>query len=119
MKQLSKNARDFVDDVVKYVKTDVNSQAVGVKVRSALSKITADVQSGNMAVVETAVDLSDAEKSELGKVLEHILKRPVSLSVLKKTDMLGGMRITVGDWVYDATLSNQLKQIESHLIESL
>jgi F-type H+-transporting ATPase subunit delta len=119
MKPLTKNARDFVDDIVRYVKTDVNSQAAGAKVRSALTKITADVQSGNVAVVETAVDLSETEKNELRRVLEIILNHPVSLTIQAKPDMLGGIRIAVGDWVYDASLSNQLKQIQSHLIESL
>jgi F-type H+-transporting ATPase subunit delta len=119
MKSLNKDAREFVDGVVKFVKTDANSTTIGSKVAKALSKVTSDNDGTHTAMVESAVAITSDEKSALIKTLKDLFGDDISIQTQVKPDILGGIRITVGDWIYDATLSNHLKQIQSNLIENL
>jgi F-type H+-transporting ATPase subunit delta len=119
MKQLSGDAKEFVLGVLDYVKSEAKSPDTRAKVRSALNKVSADEQNRNVAFVETAIELSEKEFADLKKALEGLFKRTLEVKMNVKPELLGGMRISVGDWIYDATLSNQLYQLQSNLIESL
>jgi F0F1-type ATP synthase delta subunit len=119
MKTLSKDARDFVDGVVKYIKTDSKSITVGSQVRSVLAKVTEAENLENKAVIETAVSFNEIETKSIKEVLERLFGHPIEPKIVVSPKLIGGFCITVGDWVYDATLSSQLKQIKNNLFSSL
>jgi F0F1-type ATP synthase delta subunit len=119
MKTLSKDARDFVDGVVKYIKTDSKSKTVGLQVRSVLSKVTESENMENSAVIETAVSLTEQESEGLKDALERLFGHEIQPKIVVKPNLIGSLRITIGDWVYDASILSQLQKIQTNLLSSL
>lgn len=80
-------------------------------VDSALLKITG----GLFAEVISAVNLTDEEKLKLEINLAQIFGR--SLTATYQTDpvLLGGFKVSVGDWKFDATVVSQLNLMRSQL----
>lgn len=116
MKQLTKNAREFVDDVVKYIKTDAKSPVVQSELKSALLKVSAEDKSQNEAHVVSAVSLSELEKQEIHSILVKVLGHEIELRSEVDTSMIGGFKITVGDWIFDSSIKNQLDNLRSYLL---
>jgi F-type H+-transporting ATPase subunit delta len=67
------------------------------------------------ARVESAVELTADEKKKIEDLLSQILKNRVAISYHVKPHIIGGFRITVGDWKLDATVTNQIEQMQSLL----
>jgi F0F1-type ATP synthase delta subunit len=66
------------------------------------------------AIVETAVSLNDTEKATISAfITEQGFTGDVTYTVNRK--VLGGIRIDVGDWVYDTTLKEKLAALVSTL----
>jgi F-type H+-transporting ATPase subunit delta len=116
MKPLSKDARGFVDSVVKYIKTDGKSATAGQSVRSLLSKVSDEDKKMNKAVVESAIGLTDAEKAEVEKIVMKLVGHEITIETSVRPSLLGGLRITVGDWILDTSLKAQLDDLKSTLI---
>jgi F-type H+-transporting ATPase subunit delta len=115
MKNLDKNARGFIDGVVKYIKTDSKSPVVENELKTLLSKVSEDDRSQSQATVTSAVTLTENEKSTVVAIIEKIVGHPVELICQVNQDLLGGMRISVGDWVLDTSLKKQLEKLRSYL----
>lgn len=69
------------------------------------------------AVVYSARALTDAEKTNVEQKFKDILNKQ-SLSIENKVDetLLGGLRIRVGNTIYDGSVSGKLKRIEQDLL---
>lgn len=116
MKPLPKDARQFVDSVVDYINTDGKSKTAGLAVRKMLSKVTAESDSASHARVESAVDLTAEEKNRVQDIVDKIsgIKAGVEYAVVP--ELMAGFRITIGEWIIDASLANQLEEIKKYLI---
>ena len=68
------------------------------------------------AAVSSAVPLSDAQQARLGSVLAGIYSREVQLNLQVDPDVVGGLRIQVGDDLYDATVLARLSRARSQLV---
>ncbi|GAA1293296.1 MULTISPECIES: F0F1 ATP synthase subunit delta [Brachybacterium] len=69
-----------------------------------------------LAVVETSRPLDEAQQSRLGTVLARIYGREVQMNLEVSQDVVGGLRIHVGDDLYDATVLARLSQAREHLV---
>jgi F-type H+-transporting ATPase subunit delta len=116
MKPLSKDARGFVDSVVKYINKDGKSVIAEQNVRTLLTKVSNEDKKQNQAFVESAVALSDAEKSEIEKIVIHLVGHEIKLETSVRPSLIGGIRITVGDWILDTSLKTQLDDLKSTLL---
>lgn len=69
------------------------------------------------AVVSSVRELSQAELSNVETTFKELLNKQ-SLIIENKVDksLLGGLRIRVGNTIYDGSLSNKLKRIEQNLL---
>jgi F-type H+-transporting ATPase subunit delta len=67
------------------------------------------------AVVETAFALSDAELKALKPQLEAHFKSKLELSSVVDTDLIGGVRVVVGDQVLDASVRGKLETLATTL----
>jgi F-type H+-transporting ATPase subunit delta len=56
----------------------------------------------------TAYPLSEEEKKELEEVLKEYLKKEVVLESKVDEDIIGGIKIRIGDLIFDGTLKTQL-----------
>lgn len=68
-----------------------------------------------VAHVTAAADLSDGQRTRLTEVLTRIYGHPVSLQLHLDPDVLGGLKIAVGEEVIDGSLSSRLAAAETQL----
>lgn len=70
------------------------------------------------AEVSAAVDLDAGQRSRLAEALSRLTGRQVSLQVSVEPDLIGGVRVVVGDTVLDATVRRRLDQVHAVLAQS-
>lgn len=68
-----------------------------------------------LAVVRSARPLTDQQSERLGAILDRIYGRPVQMNIEVSSDVVGGLRIQVGDDLYDATVLSRLAQARERL----
>ncbi|MGB0878916.1 MAG: F0F1 ATP synthase subunit delta, partial [Mycobacterium sp.] len=68
-----------------------------------------------VARVTAAADLRQAQRTRLTEVLARIYRHPVSLQLHLDPDVLGGLKIAVGEEVIDGSLSSGLAAAETQL----
>jgi len=67
------------------------------------------------ADVASAFPLSDAELAQLTAALEKTFKRKIRPAVRIESDLIGGVRVTVGDEVLDASVRGRLTTMAAAL----
>ncbi|WP_028534616.1 F0F1 ATP synthase subunit delta [Paludibacterium yongneupense] len=67
------------------------------------------------AKVETAFGLSDEQKAELTATLSRKYGKTVRLDVRENPDLIGGVRVLVGDDVIDASVRGKLQAMAASL----
>lgn len=77
---------------------------------TALSKLAADRRNRMVAVVTTAVPLSDGQKQRLGAALAKLYGRQVHLNLDVDPAVLGGVLVRIGDEVIDGTTADRLEE---------
>jgi F-type H+-transporting ATPase subunit delta len=75
----------------------------------SLSKLAADRRNRMVAVVTSAVPLSDAQKQRLGGVLAKLYGRQMHLNLDVDPTVLGGIRVQVGDEVINGSLADRIE----------
>ncbi|WP_031050509.1 F0F1 ATP synthase subunit delta [Streptomyces sp. NRRL F-5650] len=76
----------------------------------SLSKLAADRRDRMVAVVTSAVPLSDTQKRRLGAALTKVYGRPMHLNLDVDPDVLGGIRVQVGDEVINGSIADRLEE---------
>ncbi|MEC4016725.1 F0F1 ATP synthase subunit delta [Streptomyces sp. H27-D2] len=74
----------------------------------ALSKLAAERRDRMVAVVSSAVPLSDQQKQRLGAALAKLYGRQVHLNLDVDPEVLGGTTVRVGDEVINGTIADRL-----------
>ncbi len=67
--------------------------------------------------VQTATALSGVLRSEIAAQLRRALGAEPELTVLTRPELIGGAVISVGDTVYDGSVSMRLARMQSHMVE--
>jgi F-type H+-transporting ATPase subunit delta len=67
------------------------------------------------AVVTVATDLTEQQAERLSAALQRIYRKPVLLQVVLDTEVLGGIRVKVGDEVVDGTVLRRLEEARRRL----
>ncbi|MET7699480.1 MULTISPECIES: F0F1 ATP synthase subunit delta [unclassified Streptomyces] len=75
----------------------------------SLSKLAADRRNRMVAVVTSAVPLSDVQKQRLGAALAKIYGRHMHLNLDVDPEVVGGMRVQVGDEVINGSIADRLE----------
>ncbi|MGW1066457.1 F0F1 ATP synthase subunit delta [Streptomyces aureus] len=75
----------------------------------SLSKLAAERRDRMVAVVTSAVPLSDGQKQRLGATLAKLYGRPMHLNLDVDPDVLGGIRVQVGDEVINGSIADRLE----------
>lgn len=78
-------------------------------------KIAAAVKEESVAKVRVARDLSAADRDRLQNALSRQYGRPVHLNVSVEPDLVGGMRVEIGDDVIDGSVSSRLDDARRRL----
>jgi len=83
-------------------------RSVGVAL-AEYQRIAAEHRSRVVAIVRSAVALTDAEKERLADVLGRQAGREVHLNVVIDPEVVGGVRVELGDEVIDGTVVGRLE----------
>jgi len=89
-------------------------RTVGVAL-ATYQRVAAEVHGQGVATVRVAHELSDAEMTRLGNALSSQYGREVHLNVLVDPEVLGGIRVEIGDDVIDGTVSARLDNARRQL----
>ncbi len=79
-------------------------------------KIAADRQARAVALVRSAVELTDDERARLAAALGRQYGRDVHLNVVVEPDVLGGIKVEVGDEVIDGTVAGKLDDARRRMV---
>jgi F-type H+-transporting ATPase subunit delta len=112
----NKDARGFVEGVVRYLSSSGKSTANLPKMKTYLMRMTGQARRQRHAHVESSVSLTVGEKQEFRQFLTQLMHHSVALHYSVNTRLIGGFRIRVGDWVVDTTLSGQLDTLATSLL---
>lgn len=74
-----------------------------------LSRLAADRRDRMVAVVTSAVPLSDPQKQRLGAALTKVYGRPMHLNLDVDPEVVGGIRVQVGDEVINGSIADRLE----------
>jgi F-type H+-transporting ATPase subunit delta len=70
-----------------------------------------------IAVVHSAVDLSESQRSRLASALSGAYGHQVHLNVIVDPSVVGGMSVQIGDELIDGTIASQLAAVRRKLTE--
>ncbi|WP_455354148.1 F0F1 ATP synthase subunit delta [Streptomyces sp. SYSU K217416] len=76
----------------------------------SLSKLAAERRDRMVAVVTTAVPLTDQQKQRLGAALAKLYGRQMHLNLDVDPEVLGGIEVRVGDEVINGTIADRLAE---------
>jgi F-type H+-transporting ATPase subunit delta len=71
-------------------------------------QVAADVQGELLATVRAARELSEDDQTRLREALARQYSRDIRLRVVLEPDLVGGLRVEIGDDVIDGTVSGRL-----------
>lgn len=111
MKTIAKDAQGFVSGVMEYLRTEGGSVRSVPKVQSLLNKVTANARKERQAIVQSPVTLTPQEVHELTRILSDIVGHDIHIDHRLNTDLVGGIRIQMADWVVDTSFRGQLEQM--------
>ncbi|MDK1474832.1 F0F1 ATP synthase subunit delta [Streptomyces sp. 549] len=81
----------------------------------ALSRLAADRRNRSVAVVTSAVPLSDGQRERLGAALTRLYGRQVHLNLDVDPSVLGGIMVRIGDEVINGTVGDRLEEVERRM----
>jgi F-type H+-transporting ATPase subunit delta len=79
-------------------------------------EVAARTQGEAVATVRVARPMSDADQSRLAETLGRQYATTVHLNVVVDPDVLGGVRVEIGDEVIDGTISSRLDDAKRRLV---
>jgi F-type H+-transporting ATPase subunit delta len=78
-------------------------------------KVAAEVHGESVAKVRSARQLSDDEQDRLSQALQRQYGRPIHLNVVVDPELVGGLRVEIGDDVIDGSVSSRLDEARRRL----
>ncbi|GAB3954860.1 F0F1 ATP synthase subunit delta [Streptomyces sparsus] len=81
----------------------------------ALSRLAAERRNRSVAVVTSAVPLSDGQRERLGAALTRLYGRQVHLNLDVDPTVLGGITVRIGDEVINGTVGDRLEEVERRM----
>jgi F-type H+-transporting ATPase subunit delta len=82
---------------------------------SDFQQVAADVQGELLATVRAAHELSEDDQTRLSEALGRQYGRDVRLRIVLEPDLVGGLRVEIGDDVIDGTVSGRLDDARRRL----
>lgn len=107
------------NDVVNTLKLLVERHRIGIipSIIDHLSQMAFDAKGIAEATVYSVRELSDTEKEELASTFaKRLNKKAIKLENKVDPSIIGGIKLRMGNTIYDGTLSGKLKRIERNIV---
>ena len=98
-----------VTGVLQYVEAHKPSNVV--LVLKAYKRLIAAELSRSAAVIEHAGPISESIQNAIGSALTAKLKRPITITVKANPQLLAGIRVKIGDDVFESSVASQLTSL--------
>ena len=82
---------------------------------ASIADLAAARRQRTVATVTAAVPMSEAQRSRLAASLAETLGHEVHLNVLVEPEVIGGLRVSIGDEVIDGTLATRLEEAQRRI----
>lgn len=109
MKVVTKDARNFVEGIVGYLREGGKTPSTLPKVSVLLRRAVNQAQKDRQVKVESAVSLTTDERQHLARVLAELLGKSPALEFEVNKNLVGGLKIQAKDWIIDTSLAKQLE----------
>jgi F-type H+-transporting ATPase subunit delta len=106
----SRILRNFILVIADHRRTHILPEII-----AAFQEVVRQRQGVMEAEVSSAVELSDAQKSEFAFTLERLTGKRVETKFRLQPDLLGGAVVRIGDTIYDGSLRNRLNEMRARL----
>jgi len=106
---LDRRAKPATERIVGRLVTAPRGRSLEAGLES-LSKLAADRRERMVAIVTTAVPLSDAQKQRLGASLAKLYGRQMHLNLDVDPEVLGGIKVQVGDEVINGSIADRIEE---------
>ena len=106
------------DQGVNFLRTVIDNDRLAAlpEVARQFRTLANEVAGSSDAVIQSAFPLGQAELSDLMATLEKRFGRKLEATVQVKPELIGGVRVAVGDEVLDTSVKARLEQMKSALI---
>ncbi|OON72014.1 F0F1 ATP synthase subunit delta [Streptomyces tsukubensis] len=105
---LGGRAQDVTERLVERLVTRPRGRSLETGLES-LSRLAAERRDRTVAVVTSAVPLSDQQKQRLGDALAKLYGRRMHLNLDVDPEVIGGVRVQVGDEVINGSIADRLE----------
>ena len=106
-----KNNNEELREALIFMNSDKSELFVD-ELRNTVTETLAKAKGEKHAHVESAVTLTDREKSELENIITAVLGASVEFNYQTNKRLLGGFKVRIGDWKMDGTLLHQLEYLK-------
>jgi F-type H+-transporting ATPase subunit delta len=86
-------------------------------IREAATELRAEREGRMRVLVTSAVPLRDDQRERLRQQLRARFRKEPVLTARVEPDLLGGVVVRVGDWLYDASVRARLETVRQQIIE--
>lgn len=111
--------QSFQKDVVHTLKLLVDRQRTALipDIIEQFIQFANDAEGIALATVYTARTLTDAEKQQLEQNLKKRLnKQTIQMDNVVDPELIGGVKIRIGNTIYDGSISGKLRRIEQQIV---
>lgn len=109
---MTKNKNNQVQEAIDLLRSDGKDVFVA-DLETSIEKAIDKAKGRFIAHVESVVELSGDERESVSKLLTSIFQREIETTYVLNDKLLGGLKITVGDWKLDATLLHQIEKMKN------
>lgn len=107
---IGKTVSDFLNVLI-----ENNRIGITGLIARAFDRIAGEYEHTKIAEVESAKPLSDSHKKMLAEAIKEALGGEVRLLTKRNPELLGGLKVKIGDLLLDGSLSGRLERIEASL----
>jgi F-type H+-transporting ATPase subunit delta len=116
MKVNNTKATQVTRGLIEYLKKTKQLNILPALVKETLKKSQTE-NDPSLAVVTTAIKLTDSDKKQIKKELSTLLSRDMKIKNTVNKDVIAGMRIRIGDRVIDNTIQNKINKLGERLAQ--
>jgi len=116
MKDQQKKADRVTRGLLSYLQKTGQLQILPSLIKETVKKSHSQ-KDPSVAVVTSAIALSEAEKSQLQKVLSALTEREMSVENRIDTELIAGLHIQIADKIIDNSLGSKLQNLGERLVQ--
>ena len=111
---MPKNDHAIIDQALTLLQGELKELAAE-SINESVAKAVAEFTGDEYAQVQSAVLLTPDEKNKITNLLLVIFRRDVTIQYGVNPKLLGGFKISVGDWKLDASLATKIAELTNYL----